>query len=150
MNDSHSSPERRSCRNHHSHSSGMESQERRCPIFSLICRRSLDTINRLNREHLEDVQDPEIFTQNAAYEMAYKMQTSVPSLMDIAGEPASIHEMYGTTPGEPSYANNCLLARRLVERGVRFVQLCHRAWDMHGVAYNNDVITMCPRACRET
>src|SRR5262245_8617660 len=115
-----------------SNPAGMESETRR---------RSLSLIEKLNREHLEQVQDPEIFTRISAYEMAYKMQTSVPGLMDVASEPASIHEMYGTTPGEPSFANNCLLARRLVERGVRFVQLCHRAWDMHGVAYNNDVIT---------
>jgi hypothetical protein len=113
-------------------------------------RRSLNTIGRLNQEHFEEVQDPEISTRIAAYEMAFKMQTSVPGLIDVSREPASIHEMYGTTPGQSSFANNCLLARRLVERGVRFVQLCHRNWDMHGLNYNEDVINKAPLACRET
>jgi hypothetical protein len=113
-------------------------------------RRALDTIRELNHSHLEAVRDPEISTRIAAFEMAYKMQASVPGLMDVASEPASIHEMYGTTPGEPSYANNCLLARRLVERGVRFVQLCHRNWDMHGTGYNEDVINKAPLVCRQT
>jgi len=113
-------------------------------------RRSLNMIGRLNQDHLETMQDPEISTRIAAYEMAYKMQTSVPGLMEIASEPASVHEMYGTTPGQSSFANNCLLARRLVERGVRFVQLCHRNWDMHGLNYNEDVINKAPLACRET
>ena len=75
---------------------------------------------------------PETDTRIAAYEMAYRMQTSVPELTDISAEPAKIHEMYGTEPGQVSFANNCLLARRLVERGVRFVQLYHRGWDTHG------------------
>ena len=113
-------------------------------------RRSLNMIGRLNQDHLEMMQDPEISTRIAAYEMAFKMQTSVPGLMEIASEPASIHELYGTTPGQSSFANNCLLARRLVERGVRFVQLCHRNWDMHGLNYNEDVINKAPLACRET
>jgi uncharacterized protein (DUF1501 family) len=113
-------------------------------------RRSLNMIGRLNQEHLHEVQDPEISTRIAAYEMAFKMQTSVPGLMEVASEPASIHELYGTTPGQSSFSNNCLLARRLVERGVRFVQLCHRNWDMHGLNYNEDVINKAPLACRET
>lgn len=113
-------------------------------------RSSLDMVNKLNREHLDSMHDPEISTRIAAFELAYKMQTSVPGLMDVASEPEAIHEMYGTTPGRSSYANNCLLARRLVERGVRFVQVCHRNWDMHGTNYNDDVINKCPQACRET
>lgn len=113
-------------------------------------RRSVDLITTLNRQHLAEVQDPEITTRIAAFEMAYRMQSSVPGLMDVAGEPAAIHEMYGTTPGQPSYANNCLLARRLVERGVRFIQLCHRNWDMHGTNYNEDVLNKTPYACRQT
>ena len=64
--------------------------------------------------------------------MAYKMQTSAPELMEISKEPKAVHEMYGTEPGKVSFANNCLLARRLIERGVRFVQLYHRGWDTHG------------------
>ena len=78
------------------------------------------------------------------------MQTSVPELMDIAKEPQTIHALYGTEPGKKSFANNCLLARRLVERGVRFVQLYHRGWDHHGTAQSTDLLTGLPRLCRET
>ena len=78
------------------------------------------------------------------------MQTSVPDLMDIAHEPQAVHEKYGTEPGKSSFANNCLLARRLVERGVRFVQLYHRGWDHHGDNANDDLMTGLPRLCRET
>jgi hypothetical protein len=113
-------------------------------------RNSLDLIEQLNRQHLAAMQDPEISTRIAAFEMAYKMQSSVPGLMDVEHEPASIHEMYGTTPGRPSYANNCLLARRLVERGVRFIQLCHENWDMHGTSYTQDLINKAPLMCRQT
>lgn len=113
-------------------------------------RRSIDEIHAMNEKHLAAAGDPEIATRIAAYEMAYRMQTSVPDLMDVESEPAAIHEMYGTTPGQSSYANNCLLARRLIERGVRFVQLCHRNWDMHGTNYNEDVINKCPQACLQT
>ena len=95
-------------------------------------RRIVDSINYLNRAHLADVGDPEIATRISQYEMAYRMQASVPELMDISGEPKHIHEMYGTSPGRSSFANNCLLARRLVERGVRFVQLMDQGWDHHG------------------
>src|SRR5437870_5634847 len=95
-------------------------------------RDSLDTIKRLNQKHLNVVGDPEIATRINSFEMAYRMQTSAPDLMDIAKEPKNILEMYGAEPGKSSFANNCLLARRLVERGVRFVQLFHEAWDQHG------------------
>ncbi len=81
---------------------------------------------------LAEVGDPEIATRINSFEMAYKMQTSAPALMDLSGESRETLEMYGAEPGKPSYANNCLLARRLVERGVRFVQLFHEAWDHHG------------------
>jgi hypothetical protein len=89
-------------------------------------RMSLDTIRDLNTMQRDVVGDPEIDTRISAYELAYRMQTSVPELTDIADEPAHVHELYGTEPGKTSFANNCLLARRLVERGVRFVQLYHR------------------------
>ena len=95
-------------------------------------RRSLDALRDLNEMELNATGDPEIATRINSFEMAYKMQTSAPELMDIASEPKYIHEMYGTEPGKVSFANNCLLARRLVERGVRFVQLYHRGWDSHG------------------
>ncbi len=92
----------------------------------------IHAVNDINKLHLEEVNDPEIATRIAQYEMAYKMQMSVPEVMDISKEPAYIHQMYGTEPGKSSFANNCLLARRLVEQGVRFVQLFHWGWDSHG------------------
>ncbi len=92
----------------------------------------LNTVQQLNSERLAAVGDPEISTRISAYEMAYRMQTSAPELIDISGESAATLAMYGAEPGKPSFANNCLLARRLVERGVRFVQLYHTDWDHHG------------------
>src|SRR5436190_16172542 len=97
-----------------------------------VQRDSLDTIKTLNQKHLNIVGDPEISTRINSFEMAYRMQTSAPDLMDISKEPKEILEMYGAEPGKMSFANNCLLARRLVERGVRFVELFHEAWDQHG------------------
>ncbi len=113
-------------------------------------RQSLDTLRDLNEMHLKSSGDPEIVTRIASYEMAYRMQTSVPELMDLSNEPQSIHTMYGTEPGKKSFANNCLLARRLVERGVRFVQLYHRGWDNHGTSAHDDIVTRLPQLCRET
>jgi hypothetical protein len=98
-------------------------------------KRIIDTVNQLNRTQLADIGDPEIATRISQYELAYRMQTSVPELMDIADEPNCVHEMYGTKPGQTSFANNCLLARRLVERGVRFVQLFDQGWDTHGSVF---------------
>jgi hypothetical protein len=95
-------------------------------------RRLLDGIQALNQQQLADVGDPEIATRISQYEMAFRMQSSVPELMDTSDEPAAIRELYGAKPGQASFANNCLLARRLVERGVRFVQLFHADWDTHG------------------
>ncbi|MDG2124572.1 MAG: DUF1501 domain-containing protein [Verrucomicrobiales bacterium] len=99
--------------------------------------KTVTAINQLNLAHLADVGDPEIATRIAQYELAYRMQTSVPELMDIASEPKRVHELYGTQPGKTSFANNCLLARRLVERGVRFVQLFDQGWDHHGGVFAN-------------
>jgi len=113
-------------------------------------RKSLDALKSLNEMHLKSVGDPEIVTRIASYEMAYRMQTSVPELTDISKEPESIHKLYGTEPGKASFGNNCLLARRLVERGVRFVQLYHRGWDHHGTSAKEDLVTGLPRLCRET
>jgi hypothetical protein len=113
-------------------------------------RQSLDALKDLNEQHLKAVGDPEIVTRIASYEMAYRMQTSVPELTDISKEPESVHKLYGTEPGKASFANNCLLARRLVERGVRFVQLYHRGWDHHGTSSHDDIVTRLQSLCRET
>lgn len=91
----------------------------------------VQTINQLNREHARFVDDPEIATRIAQYELAYQMQTSVPQLMDVQSESQETLELYGCTPGDGSFASNCLLARRLAEKGVRFIQLYHRDWDHH-------------------
>ena len=100
-------------------------------VDSNLQRDSLDTVRDLNRMRLEKIGDPEIATRINSFEMAFRMQTSVPELMDISHEPQAILDLYGAKPGKPSFANNCLLARRLVERGVRFVQLFHESWDQH-------------------
>ncbi len=99
-------------------------------------RDSLDVIKQLNQERLGIMGDPEIAARISAFELAYKMQASAPDLMDISKESKATLDMYGAEPGKPSFANNCLLARRLVERGVRFVQLFHEAWDHHGGLVN--------------
>lgn len=92
----------------------------------------LDTINRMNELLGKRQNDPEIATRISQYEMAFKMQASVPDLVDVSKEPKHIFELYGAKPGDGSFASNCLLARRLAERGVRFIQLYHRGWDHHG------------------
>lgn len=89
-------------------------------------------VNELNRHRNENNFNPEVDARIAAYEMAFRMQTSVPELMDVSNEPKHILDMYGALPGDGTYASNCLLARRLAERGVRFIQLYHRGWDHHG------------------
>jgi hypothetical protein len=101
-------------------------------IDEKLQRDSLDTINKLNRMRLDVTGDPEIATRINSFEMAFKMQSSAPELMDISKEPKHILEMYGAEPGKASFANSVLMARRLVERGVRFVQIYHEAWDQHG------------------
>ena len=100
-------------------------------ITAKMQRRTLDLIKELNEKHLGAVGDPEIATRINSFEMAYRMQSSGPELMDIAGEKPETLKAYGVEPGKPSFAMNCLLARRLVERGVRFVQLFHEGWDHH-------------------
>ena len=103
------------------------------PGLSADSRRSLlDAMQDLNRRQLGQLGDPSIATHIDNYELAFRMQTSVPELMDISKEPKAVLESYGAEPGKASFANNCLLARRLAERGVRFIQLCHRDWDHHG------------------
>jgi hypothetical protein len=100
-------------------------------ITPAMQRRSLNALKELNQDRLDVVGDPEISTRINSFEMAYRMQTTAPELMDLTKESKQTLEMYGAVPGEGSFANNCLLARRLVERGVRFVQLFHEAWDHH-------------------
>ncbi len=100
-------------------------------ISAEMQRKSLDTLKQLNQDRLDVVGDPEITTRINSFEMAYRMQTSAPELMDISKESPETLAMYGAEIGKNSFANNCLLARRLVERGVRFVQLFHEAWDHH-------------------
>ena len=92
----------------------------------------IDAINELNHQHFESVGDPEIQTRIAAYEMSVRMQEIAPEVTDISREPDHIRELYGAEPGKRSFANNALLARRLIERGVRFVELFHESWDQHG------------------
>jgi len=92
----------------------------------------VEAINALNRQHASLVDDPEIATRITQYEMAFQMQASVPELMEISGEGANTLALYGCQPGDGSFASNCLLARRLAERGVRFIQLYHKDWDHHG------------------
>ena len=108
-------------------------------------RDSLDSIRRLNEMHLDLTGDPEISTRINSFEMAFRMQASVPELMDLSQEPQHVRDLYGAEPGKPSFANNCLLARRLVERGVRFVQLYHESWDQHSF-----LVRDIKKNCKET
>jgi hypothetical protein len=100
-------------------------------------RKVLDAIKELNEARLADTGDPEIATRISQYEMAYRMQSAAPELIDLAQEDRKTLAMYGAEPGKATFANNCLLARRLIERGVRFVQLYHTDWDHHGDNVNN-------------
>jgi Protein of unknown function (DUF1501) len=111
---------------------------------------SIDAINAINKKQYEEFQDPETLARISQYEMAFKMQTSVPEVMDIKSEPAYIHEMYGTEIGKESFANNCLLARKLVESGVRFVQLFDWGWDSHGNDISNNVNEALANKCKTT
>lgn len=120
---------------------GVELQSKGDPVYYVgnpdgISRESqgdlVETINGLNNHLASNRHDPEIATRIAQYELAYQMQASVPELADFSSEPQTVLEMYGCEPGDGSYASNCLMARRLAERGVRFIQLYHRGWDHHG------------------
>ena len=106
-------------------------------ITGSLRRRTLDAINRINRQTYKDAGDPETLTRIDQYELAFRMQTSATEAFDFAGEPEHVHGLYGTEPGAESFANNCLLARRLVERGVRYIQLFDWGWDSHGAAERN-------------
>jgi hypothetical protein len=113
-------------------------------------RRSLDAMRDLNQRRLGTVGDPEIATRISQFELAYRMQSSVPELMDLAGESKETLDLYGVEKGQPGFATNCLLARRLVERGVRCVQLYHRGWDSHGTSADDDIVTSLRQRCLET
>ena len=102
-------------------------------------RKTLDALRDLNEEQVKELGHPETATRIAQYELAFRMQTSVPEVMDISREPKAVLESYGAQPGESSFANNCLLARRLLEQGVRFVQLFDWGWDFHGTNPNEDI-----------
>ncbi len=111
-------------------------------------RLTLDALRDLNQMQHEREGDPETLTRIAQYEMAFRMQISVPEVMNIADEPEAMREMYGAKPGEASLANNCLLARRLSEKGVRFVQIFDWGWDVHGASKGNDIVEYLPEKCK--
>jgi Protein of unknown function (DUF1501) len=114
-----------------------------------VRRRSLDALKKLNEAELKEFGDPETITRISQYELAFRMQMAVPQVMDIGREPKKVQELYGARPGASSFANNCLLARRLVERGVRYVQLYDWGWDCHGTGPGDDIVKHLPEKCKE-
>jgi hypothetical protein len=112
-------------------------------------RRSLDALKKLNELELQEFGDPETLTRISQYELAFRMQMAVPEVTDLRREPAKVLEDYGAKPGKASFANNCLLARRLLERGVRYIQLFDWGWDIHGTDKTNDIVTGLPKKCKE-
>jgi hypothetical protein len=115
-----------------------------------VRRRSLDALQRLNELELAEFGDPETLTRISQYELAYRMQIAVPEVMDISKEPKEMLELYGAEPGKASFSNNCLLARRLAEQGVRYVQLYDWGWDTHGTGAGDDIMTALPNKCKQT
>ncbi|MBI3819112.1 MAG: DUF1501 domain-containing protein [Planctomycetes bacterium] len=113
-------------------------------------RRTLDALRDLNQMTRAATGDTEVNTRISQYELAYRMQSSVPELMDISKEAPETLKMYGVEEGKASFARNCILARRLIERGTRFVQLYHRGWDNHGTSPGDDLMTALPRQCKDT
>jgi hypothetical protein len=114
-----------------------------------VRRQSLDALKDLNELELKEFGDPETLTRISQYELAYRMQIAVPQVMDITTESARTLEMYGAIPGKGGFANNCLLARRLAEQGVRFIQLFDWGWDCHGTGREDDLISHLPKKCGE-
>ncbi len=112
-------------------------------------RRTLDALQQLNQYELDQFGDPETITRISQYELAFRMQMSVPQVMDIGQEPQRIRDDYGAEAGAASFANNCLLARRLVERGVRYVQLYDWGWDCHGTSAGDDIVKHLPDKCQQ-
>jgi hypothetical protein len=119
---------------------GMDSAQRR---------RTLDALRDLNKLQVDALGDPETLTRIEQYELSYRMQTAVPELMDLSGETKETLDLYGAKPGERSFSNNCLLARRLIERGTRFVQLYHWGWDSHGTNKGDDIMSSLPERCKQ-
>lgn len=114
-----------------------------------VRRRSLDALKKLNELKHQESGDPETLARIEQYELAYRMQTTVPEVTDISRESPEMLKRYGAEPGKASFANNCLLARRLVEQGVRFVQLYDWGWDIHGTNKGDDLITQFPMKCKQ-
>src|SRR6266513_1900059 len=114
-----------------------------------VRRQSLEALRKLNEVELKEFGDPETLTRINQYELAFRMQMAVPEVMDIGREPKRMQEMYGAQPGAASFANNVLLARRLVERGVRYVQLYDWGWDCHGTGAGDDIVKHLPQKCKE-
>jgi hypothetical protein len=112
-------------------------------------RRSLDALDRINQQIAQDIGDPETVTRIAQYEMAYRMQAHATDAFDLKQESESTHQLYGTQPGKESFANNCLLARRLAERGVRYIQLFHWGWDSHGASASEALNDGFNKRCEE-
>ena len=113
-------------------------------------RLTLDALKELNESQAAEMHHPETETRIAQYELAFRMQTAVPEVMDIRHEPQSVQDRYGAVPGQPKFANNCLLARRLIERGVRFVQLHDWGWDFHGTNPSEDIRDGLIKKCSES
>jgi len=113
-----------------------------------IRKTALETLEALNKKTYEDFADPQTLTRIEQYEMAYRMQAAAPEVMDISGESEDIHELYGSVPGKASFANNCLLARRMAEAGVRFIQLYDTGWDSHGAGEKTSIRAGFKDKCR--
>jgi hypothetical protein len=113
-------------------------------------RRELDALARLEAERANECGDPQRDVRGAQHELAFRMQASMPELLELANESSETLALYGAVPGQANFASHCLLARRLLERGVRFVQLYHWGWDSHGTGSNDDLVTSLPLRCRET
>lgn len=119
-------------------------------ISSDIRRKTMDAINKVNEEAYNEARDPETLTRISQYEMAFRMQIHANEAFDITREPDYIHEMYGTEPGRESFANNCLLARRLAERGTRYIQLFDWGWDSHGASKTEALNSGFKNKCKQT
>jgi len=117
-------------------------------IDETLRKHAIETITAVNQQTYQEIGDPEILSRISQYELAFRMQTSVPETFSFDDEPAYIHDLYGTEPGQNTFANNCLLARKLVEKGVRFVQLFDNRWDTHGVGKDDGVGLGLRRACQ--